>query len=232
MNSVLVNCLLACCMVICGNATDIIEDHSNDLCLCLKKTNDSISDNNEQNIEKKMSNEYNSDESNNIYSILNEDEKKVFSDCCIKLVLNNNPRVEYNPDEMWFDYQALFDKTKLAILGIDNDIEVKHTDFSENDIARTALFRDSEYKSALSKILNGNINAQSDAMYDLLLSYASSQCGEMFLNYKYLIGIVASLSSNKYANEEYREYSRYIPEDLNNRAILGKNYRNIVNGIM
>lgn len=236
MNSILVNCLLACCIVICGNITNAAEDCIDDLCLCLKKTNDSINDNNEQNIEKKMSNEYNSDESNNIYSILNEDEKKVFSDCCIKLVLNNNPKVEYNPDEMWFDYQALFDKTKLAILGIDNDIEVKHTDFSQNDIARTALFGNSEYKDKLSEMLSGNIDAQSDAAYYVFNSYQDERdvwlANDMIVNYKYLISVVASLSNDYYATTNYVKYTGTSSFKNNKYNLFAIDYYNVVNKIM
>ena len=38
-------------------------------------------------------------------------------------------RVEYDPEIMWFDYQSLFDKTRNAVLYIDCNFEIKHTDF-------------------------------------------------------------------------------------------------------
>ena len=38
-------------------------------------------------------------------------------------------RVKYDPEIMWFDYQSLFDKTRNAVLDIDCNFEIKHTDF-------------------------------------------------------------------------------------------------------
>ena len=44
-------------------------------------------------------------------------------------------RVEYDPEIMWFDYQSLFDKTRNAVLDIDCNIEIKHTDFKYDECA-------------------------------------------------------------------------------------------------
>ena len=46
----------------------------------------------------------------------------------------------YDPEKMWFDYQALFDKTRNRILGLNDNIKVKHTDFKENYLARLVIF--------------------------------------------------------------------------------------------
>ena len=71
---------------------------------------------------------------------MDDDEEKKFAELCVKKILNTEPRVEYDMLEMWFDYQALFDKVKCKILEVDNDIEVEHVDFSECDNIRNILF--------------------------------------------------------------------------------------------
>ena len=43
-------------------------------------------------------------------------------------------------DQMWFYYQELFDKTRNRILGLNDNIKVKHTDFKENQLARLVIF--------------------------------------------------------------------------------------------
>ena len=60
---------------------------------------------------------------------MDEDEEKKFAELCVKKILNTEPRVEYDMLEMWFDYQALFDKVKCSILEVDNDIEIEHIVF-------------------------------------------------------------------------------------------------------
>ena len=61
---------------------------------------------------------------------------------------SNDPvRVEYNPDYMWFDYQALFDQTKIWVLHHELKIKefvkvlVQHTDFEKNDLVKKILFK-------------------------------------------------------------------------------------------
>ena len=56
------------------------------------------------------------------------------------MVDNCTRKVKYNPDIMWFDYQALFDKTRNKVFGKTDNIEVKHVDFTKNTIARNGVF--------------------------------------------------------------------------------------------
>ncbi len=58
--------------------------------------------------------------------------------------MNNYPmRIEYDPEIMWFDYQALFDQTKNWVLHNDpifkikefETIPVQHTDFEKKTLA-------------------------------------------------------------------------------------------------
>ena len=68
---------------------------------------------------------------------------------------NNIRRVKYNPDKMWFYYQALFDQTKNWVLLYDLSfrtqdfliIPVDHTDFETNNLAKKALFKDKKMMS-------------------------------------------------------------------------------------
>ena len=71
--------------------------------------------------------------------------------------IDNGPRVEYDHTKMWFDYQALFDKTKSVVLGQICDIEVKHTHFYEYHLD----------KLILNKILSGDIDAQCNLVNEM-----------------------------------------------------------------
>ena len=52
----------------------------------------------------------------------------------------NPDRIQYSPDDMWFDYQALFDQTKNFILLLKKKefehIWVNHTDFEKNTLLK------------------------------------------------------------------------------------------------
>ena len=64
---------------------------------------------------------------------------------------------------MWFDYQALFDKTRNKILGKTDNIKVKHVDFSENTNSRKEVFSDNEIDTNMShKALDGDLNIQDE----------------------------------------------------------------------
>lgn len=123
-------------------------------------------------------------------------------------------------------------------MGIDNDIEVKHTDFSQNDIARTALFGNSEYKDELYKVLNGNIDVQIQIANRVFVSsykcHNVSSSNEMFTNYKFLLCLVAPFDNNGgYRKAEYEEYALgKIPQDLNCSNLFKVNYHNLVSGMM
>ena len=54
-------------------------------------------------------------------------------DNLFKYILNDGK------NKMWFDYEALFKKTKSFVLKQDNNIEVDHTDFDKDIVARDCL---------------------------------------------------------------------------------------------
>ena len=51
----------------------------------------------------------------------------------IKVIINAGK------SKMWFDYEALFKKTKSFVLKQDNNIEVDHTDFYKDFVSRDCL---------------------------------------------------------------------------------------------
>ena len=79
----------------------------------------------------------------------------------IKMNVNNQRRVEYDPENMWFDYQALFDQTKNWVLHYDFKIEefktipVQHTDFEKNTLSKKVLFGDKVDNELINSVCNG-----------------------------------------------------------------------------
>ena len=119
--------------------------------------------------------------------------------------IDKGPRVEYDHTKMWFDYQALFDKTKSVVLGQICDIEVNHTHFYEYEYHLDKL--------TLNQILSGDINAQCNLVNEMkkyindrifLNEYVSS---ELVSNYIYLMCIAVSLCD---LDDEYeiRQYCK------------------------
>ncbi|MBR1944460.1 MAG: hypothetical protein IJ848_03220 [Alphaproteobacteria bacterium] len=141
------------------------------------------------------------------------------------VVLHCTKRVEYNPDEMWFDYQALFDKTKNKILGKKDNIIVRHVNFDKNTIAKDALFSTHklvDYK-LLNNAINGNIDAQHFMLENILdylrFEHCNDENSEVICNYKYLLSILvtfgnySSLLKGEYmcfANNNYKYVPIYI----------------------
>ena len=84
-----------------------------------------------------------------------------FSKKQIKDIANKcTKKLKYNPDKMWFDYQNLFEKARNKVLGISDNIIVKHEDFEKNFIARHALFySDNIDKNLLKKLLDGDLES-------------------------------------------------------------------------
>ena len=132
--------------------------------------------------------------------------------------MDNGPIVEYDPTKMWFDYQALFDKTKSIVLGQPCDIGVKHTNFYEYPLDKVRL----------SQILSGDIDAQCNLVNEMkkyindrifLNEYLSS---EIVSNYIYLMCIAVSLCD---LNDEYgirhdcEEKIGYLPKELSWRDV-------------
>ena len=62
------------------------------------------------------------------------------------------PTVEYVSMDMWFDYQALFDKTKSVKLKQPCNIEVKHKIFAFDELARKSLFGNNDYGDLLKDV--------------------------------------------------------------------------------
>ena len=162
---------------------------------------------------------------------MDEDEEKKFAELCVKKILNTSPRVEYDEDEMWFDYQALFDKVKCSILEVDNDIEIEHIDFSEYENIRNILFNEN-YEKQLSEILKGDMDAI-QIVINNLRSKEPWKKSELNLNYKYLIGIIAPFDQGSFA---YSEYTGYCfgenPIDRNELNLFRINYSNIMKPIL
>ena len=77
------------------------------------------------------------------------------------MVDNCTRQVYYNSEKMWFNYQALFDKTKNKVLGKIDNIKVKHTDFDKNVIAREAMFYNDKVDiNLLNEVSDGDLNIQ------------------------------------------------------------------------
>ena len=132
---------------------------------------------------------------------------------------NHHPmRIEYDPESMWFDYQALFDKTRNCILGLNDDIKVRHTDFKENQLARLVIFNQKHYdgfiKYSLSKIIYGDTQCHLTLISNVQrcidfccdeesLVTIQENLPTINLNYLYLVGIVSSLGSRVTFDRQY-----------------------------
>ena len=160
--------------------------------------------------------------------------------------IDNGPRVKYEPDKMWFDYQALFDKTKSAILEQNLNVEVKHTDFEENKLARQAVFgRDKYYSSSLKGIMDGELNSLYSALsnigeyldidcYKIGYSERKTLSQEDFKlvdsNYRYFLGINVSLCDySRHVMEEYRNLTGcYLPKSVTTKNIFKINFKEVI----
>ena len=124
---------------------------------------------------------------------------------------NNKGTVKYNPNEMWFDYQALFDNTKNTMLEKSDTKTnyVRHTNFNANKIALHALFNSDEFNDGLlDSAMSGNIFSQYMLLdhftdyvrgiysYDELESLSDEQLRLVGLNYNWFIEILLSLGDN------------------------------------
>ena len=91
------------------------------------------------------------------------------------MVDNCTRKVKYNPDIMWFDYQALFDKTRNKVFGKTDNIEVKHVDFTKNTIARNGVFDSYEIDTnMLNKALEGDLKSQINMVNNIWKGYLKS----------------------------------------------------------
>ncbi|MBR1944287.1 MAG: hypothetical protein IJ848_02325 [Alphaproteobacteria bacterium] len=253
MNYKLLNCLLASCVLsYCpyisqASESVIVEIGSGNEDVKRRLSDEDNINNRKQHSENgsvnNVSNQYGNIDDNDDECNSKEDQVSCGWIENIKKQMNSGPRVEYDPHTMWFDYQALFEKTRNAVLEIKDDIKVEHTEFSENDVARKALFGDSNYEQTLQKILSGDINAQCDvlcsSLYDFFYDHEYDfydigfyDRNILLKNYMYYLGLIVSLSNNKSFCEEYEKYASYIPNDLNCFRSFNINYKNVMDSLI
>jgi len=153
--------------------------------------------------------------------------------------MNNHPmRIEYDPESMWFDYQALFDQTKNWVLHYDSPIFkkletilVQHTDFEENTLAKKA-FGDKINNTLINAACNGFYPAISSILAESAeyLAKHGSECSQddyllLIYNFKLLLAICIQFS---YDDSEYRkEYLRFAGENPKNFPVpdnIGREY--------
>ena len=157
--------------------------------------------------------------------------------------ISNLVRIEYDPENMWFDYQALFDQTKNWVLHYDfkmqefKTIPVQHTDFEKNTLAKKILFGDKVNDELVNDICNGFVPAIGK-MIDKLFEYIklekkksnSENLQKMWYNYLLLLAIRVQFL---YGNNEYYEKYTEIAGIYNNSNIIpsniGREYTSLIN---
>ena len=144
-----------------------------------------------------------------------------------KMVDNCTKKVKYNPSKMWFDYQALFDKTRDKILGKPNNIEVKHVDFDKDLVATQAVFNDKEvWEGLLNAALDGDLKSQDKILDNINIFYNLNEDDIAYINYLFFITIQIALGdfSTTHYNEYYEEaYDDYIPTYFSMTSLKTKN---------
>lgn len=134
---------------------------------------------------------------------------------------NNIRRIKYNPNKMWFDYQALFDQSKNWVLHYDLSfrtqeflkIPVNHTIFETNNLARKALFKDKKndelindvcagFPPAIGEILD-NLSEYHDKFRDKI---SQEDYSTLLYNFKFLLAIRVQFSYGN-NNGYYKLYS-------------------------
>ena len=142
--------------------------------------------------------------------------------------------VEYEPDKMWFDYQALFEKTKNVVSGKPISLNVKHTNFDKNKIAKHSLFNtDVSYQASLAGIINGDFDSFITALCNCS-KYVNKEIFEeeskslskkslviINLNYRYILAISVCLGDfTDYLIEEYKSFTDgYLPDSVTTKSV-------------
>ena len=130
-----------------------------------------------------------------------------------KMVDNCTRKVKYNPDIMWFDYQALFDKTRNKVLGKTDNIKVKHVDFNKNVIARKAVFDSDEIDTnMLNKALDGDLNSLGKIKENLYYYYRQDNDNDAYTNFLYFLTIQMALGTCYECN--WNDYSSCSHNDF------------------
>ena len=153
--------------------------------------------------------------------------------------------IEYDKNIMWFDYQALFDKTKAVILGKKYNLEIKHTLFEIDTLARMTFFGYDFNQYLLESVLNGNLNSQIKLIKNAILAshklfvkgccefFDGEECKKVPINYRYLVSIVASLSDID--NDIIRQYiiinKNIVPEFINNKEVLPSSFHEVMKNV-
>ena len=153
-------------------------------------------------------------------------------------VMNNHPmRVEYDPESMWFDYQALFDQTKIWVLHdypkILEEVEtipVQHTDFEKNTLDKKALFGDYVDNHLIYAACIGSDPAIGELLSRSAeyLSKYGCECSQdddnyltVFHNFKFLLAISAQFSY--FDNCAYRKEYLILAGKYNNNNLVPDN---------
>ena len=167
------------------------------------------------------------------------------------MVDNCTRKVKYNPDIMWFDYQALFDKTRNKVFGKTDNIEVKHVDFTKNTIARNGVFESDEIvTNMLNKALEGDLKNQINMVNNIWKCYLKSIDNDQedlrrLLNINRLYLITVNIALDKYDERTFGYYlelaeSDFVPtyfasdslESKNNELIKNMNFYAITRPVM
>ena len=174
-----------------------------------------------------------------------------------KMVDNCTRKVKYNPDIMWFDYQALFDKTRDKVFGKTDNIEVKHVDFTKNSIAKNGVFDSDEIETnMLNKALEGDLKNQINMANNIWKCYLKSIDNDVddnnngedlrrLLHINRLYFITVNIALNKYDERTFGYYleladSDFVPtyfaqdslQNKNNDLIKNMNFYAITRPVM
>ena len=108
---------------------------------------------------------------------------------------NKEKKVPYDPNIMWFDYQALFDKTKSIVLEENTNIKVEHTDFETNTLARTVLGIENKNCLVIVDTLSGVDAAQ--------MSLLSKMCKYLDNNYMSNVNNDCNTATKQYSGKNF-----------------------------
>ena len=148
----------------------------------------------------------------------------------------------------WFDYEALFKKTKSFVLKEENNIEIDHTDFDKDLLARDCLSNGNknDYTYYANNILNGDINVQFQAVnnmakYAKLLFaigmsrfYSEKDCATVPLNFKLLCANIVAFNKflpeddKKAIIEQYLAHTNGITPDFIKSEIIPESFSDVI----